>query len=374
MDEHAAISSSGGARLRKNRNRFVALVDDPDAKMSNTKRPPATVADEPRSRDHQTVVNWFLAQERVRERFAWSLRDSLDELLDGGRTGRWCYQHLKKTEKTYLGTAIEVNFTKEFDIGDGGHLDWLIDGVDVDCKFSKDFGGWEIPMEMYLCSEHGEQSGSADHVAMLLWMSDDSREWAAGVAVIKDSMLKFNSDGRRQYNRDNKRKLSDEGLKEVHWLWGGLQRDLPENLLLELPVLTRDSILSHKSGQQRVNALFREVQQKIITRAVVSTVAQQDDPMKRARDARKPSQLGQYGFLIIGHQDADPHIATALKLPVPVKGEYVSCRIRKANSVDHPRVCLDGDWWTIAKGGDEIEPAPERKLFEKMTIDELNGC
>lgn len=88
------------------------------------------------------IAQWFETAPDARDRFRWALRDSLDELLDGQRTGRWAYQHLSKTEKTYLGTAVEVNLTKEFEFTDGDHLDWKIaGGRDIDCKFSKDVGG-----------------------------------------------------------------------------------------------------------------------------------------------------------------------------------------------------------------------------------------
>ena len=180
--------------------------------------------------DVEHFAGWFLGEPDARERFRWALRDSLDELLDGQRTGRWCYQHLTKTEKTYLGTAVEINFTREFDLPDGDLLDWTLEGEDLDCKFSKDFGGWEIPMEMYRCPDHGEQSGTQDHAALLLWMDDDNRRWAAGLLRIADSLLRFRKDGNRQYNRDNKRKISAEGLNQISWLWGGIQHDLPENL------------------------------------------------------------------------------------------------------------------------------------------------
>ena len=42
------------------------------------------------------LVRWFEEQPDGRERFAWVLRDSLDELIDGQRTRRWCYQQLNK--------------------------------------------------------------------------------------------------------------------------------------------------------------------------------------------------------------------------------------------------------------------------------------
>ena len=198
--------------------------------MSTKRRPPSEESSSP-TPALTDLVRWFEEQPDGLERFAWVLRDSLDELLDGQRTRRWCYQQLKKTEKTHLGTKVELGLTIEFDISDGADLDWEIDGHDVDCKFSKDFGGWEIPMEMYLCDDH-EQSGTADHLALLVWMNDDDAQWAAGVVQISDDLLKFKTDDsgrrRRQYNRDNKRRLNDDGMDSTYWLWGGLQRPAAE--------------------------------------------------------------------------------------------------------------------------------------------------
>jgi hypothetical protein len=317
--------------------------------------------------DVEHFAGWFLGQPEARERFRWALRDSLDELLDGQRTGRWCYQHLTKTEKTYLGTAVEINFTREFDLPDGELLDWNLERKDLDCKFSKDFGGWEIPMEMYRCADHGEQSGTQDHAAMLLWMDDDNRRWAAGLLRIADSLLRFRKDGTRQYNRDNKRKISAEGLNQISWLWGGIQHDLPENLLLHMDPEVRARVFaSRNSGQQRVNALFREFPDQLISRAAVLTVAQQDDSMKRARDARLPQHLGREGFLVLGHQEADPYIAQLLGLPVPAKGEFVSCRVAPVDRDDsRPKVFLIDRWWAIASPDDAPSEAPPRKHFKR---------
>ncbi len=316
--------------------------------------------------DIEHLAAWFLSQPSERDRFRWVLRDSLDELLDGQRTGRWCYQHLTKTEKTYLGTAVEINLTREFDLADGDLLDWQIDGEDLDCKFSKDFGGWEIPMEMYHCADHGDQSGARDSVALLLWMDDDNQRWAAGVLRVSDRRLRFKKDGSRAYNRDNKRKISPEGLSQVSWLWGGIQDDLPENLLLHMDKRVREGILAWPSGQKRVNALFRELPGTLISRAAVLTVAQQDDSMKRARDARLPRNLGKEGFLVLGHQERDPQIAGLLELPVAAKGEFVSCRVTPVGPDDRrPKVFLVDSWWSIADAGDPQIEAPRRESFRR---------
>lgn len=367
-DYNEAVTTPQPSRLRRNRNRSRPSSTDPDKPMSTNKRPPVDTWDESPDAELKVLAGWFEEQHAARERFGWVLRDSLDELLDGNRTGRWCYQQLKKTEKTYLGTAIEINLMHEFEISEESSLDWRILDSELDCKFSKDFGGWEIPMEMYLCPDHGEQSGSADQIALLLWMCDDTREWAAGLIRITDSKLKFKADGSRQYNRDNKRKLTDEGMLTIRWLWGGGQADLPKNLLLTLDGESRTQVLSRRSGQKRVNALFEMVQNEVVVRAAVGTVAQQDDPMKRARDARLSKNLGKEGFLVLGHQDADPHIAEGLGLPVPFKGEFVSCRIVPASRGDG--VWLGKGWWKLATDESAV-PAPQRKNYRKLSRDEI---
>ncbi|WP_367124438.1 NaeI family type II restriction endonuclease [Streptomyces phytohabitans] len=325
-------------------------------------------------------MEWFYSQPEARERFRWALRDSLDESLDGQRTGRWAYQHLTKTEKTYLGTAVEVNLTKEFAIDNGADLDWSIAGLDIDCKFSKDLGGWEIPMEMYLCADHGERSGRADHAAVVTWIDDDTSRWAAGIVRITDERLRWkrapgaNGGLVRAYNRDNKRKLSDGAESDVYWLWGGLQTDLPTNLLLHLEREVREQILSASlpgrvsSGQQRVNRLFRKVQERLIGRQAVLTVGQQDDAPKRARDAR--IALRPEGIVVLGHQGSHPHVARALGLLAPTKGEWIStCLVPVSSDDERPKFSLDGQFWARPRGEEPLaSPVPAPDLPDKRRI------
>lgn len=312
-------------------------------------------------RELRELAAWFEKEPDTRDRFRWALRDSLDELLDGQRTGRWAYQHLSKTEKTYLGTAVEVNLTKEFDLADGDDLDWKIAGRDVDCKFSKDVGGWEIPMEMYLCADHGARQGKADHPALLTWFDDTTNRWIAGLVTASDDRLWWRREketgvAQRGYNRDNKRRLMPDVLPEVYWLWDGLQVDLPRNLLLHMDPAMRSRVLSARlSGQKRVDQLFYEVQGQIVGRQVVNTVGQQDDAPKRVRDARKA--LRKDGIVILGHQDAHPMIAARLGLPAPVKGEWIAARIVSVPETDTRRfVELYGQRWAIARHDEPTSP------------------
>jgi hypothetical protein len=106
--------------------------------------------------------------------------------------------------------------------------------------------------------------------------------------------------------------------------------------------------------------LFRLVQQRIVNRGTVLTVAQQDDSMKRARDARLPQHLGKEGILVLGHQEHDPDVAQALGLPRPTKGQFISVRVAPAQS-GHPgpAATIGGERWRVASAADPVVPAPQ---------------
>lgn len=345
------------------RNKFVDHPAPTEHMSSHARLPGLGDLDEA-AESVRHLASWFEEQPDSWERFRWALRDSLDELMDGQRTGRWCYQQLTKTEKTHLGTVVEVNLTKEFELDDGIDLDWNIDGVDLDCKFSKSLGGWEIPMEMYLCADHVERSGKADHPALLVWLCDDHSLWGAGLIQIQDDRLGWTTDKttglpRRRYNRDNKRTLSVEARNAVCWLWGRPDHPLPVNTLRHLDDDVRRRIFTNRrSGQARTNQLFLDVQNVVIRRATVLTVAKQDDPAKRARDARH--LLRDSGVVVLGHQGVHPKTATLLGLDVPTKGEWISARIAPVELEDErPKFWHSDRWWAVARPSETTVQAPD---------------
>src|SRR5512135_3473909 len=75
-------------------------------------------------------------------RTAQVLRDTLDQLYDGQRTGRYRWDQLYSTEKRLGGHLVEINVHREFKFDDGSDLNYRIAGVDVDCKYSRTLGGW----------------------------------------------------------------------------------------------------------------------------------------------------------------------------------------------------------------------------------------
>src|SRR5690349_20771968 len=82
------------------------------------------------------VLDWLRRQPRMEQRFGAVLRQSIDEVLDGQRTGRYDLEALESTEKTYLGTKVEIVARSAFELGRGDYMDYSIAGHEVDAKFT----------------------------------------------------------------------------------------------------------------------------------------------------------------------------------------------------------------------------------------------
>lgn len=283
--------------------------------------------------------------------FAGIIRYSLDQLLDGRRTGRWDYHQLYKTEKTHMGTLVEINLQKFFDFEDGDTTDYRIAGIEVDCKFSQTIGGWEMGPEML------------NHICLVIWASDEKSLWRAGLVRATAENLRLKA------NRDMKRKLTPEAVEDdVLWLWPN-NETLAQNQLLHLADDVRTRIMGATSKsrklsgvQARINQLFREVQGKIVRRVTVETVGHgADDPLKRARgNGGSRDMLRPEGISVLGHQDNDPKIAAALGLPAPHKGEFIATRLIPVDAprAERPAAKIDGHFYAIGTSSDPVVPAP----------------
>ena len=285
------------------------------------------------------VAEELLAIRDFENRVATVLRDTLDQLYDGQRTGRYKWDQLHKTEKTHCGTLVEINMQREFQFADGKKLDYKIAEVEVDCKYSQTLGRWMIPVEA-----RGE-------LCMVLWADDGKAVWTMGlVRAIKEMLTKGG-------NRDRKASLNQDGMSSVRWLFR--ESELPPNVLLQIPEEDVDHIMEPKSGAERIRRLFRTVQGRRIGRGVVATVAQQADYMKRIRgNGGARSQLREEGIVILGQYEAHREIASQLGLPIPGKGESVSARVRLATSEDPGAAFIDSNYWLLADVADANAEAP----------------
>ena len=241
-------------------------------------------------------------------RMAAAIRGALDMLLDGQHTGRYRWDQLHKTEKTHAGTLVEIALARALRLADGTTLDYTIAGAEVDCKFSHRLGGWMIPPE------------ADGKLLLLVQASDESGSWSAG--LLRATPENLSPAG----NRDGKRGLNERGRAAVRWLHA--RAPLQENALIRLPQTDVAAIFASASGQQRVNELFRRAQRMRVSRTVVATVAMQDDYMKRVRGGGGArDQLRAEGIVIFGDYAGDQVLASALGLPRPGPGEFVSARL-----------------------------------------------
>jgi len=268
------------------------------------------------------------------------LRNTLDQLYDGQHTGRYRWDQLHKTEKTHCGTLVEINLQREMKFADGLQMDFQIGGIEVDCKYSQSLGGWMIPME------------AVGEICLLLWADDERAEWSLGVARMEEQFLG------RGANRDSKRTLSAMGRASIQWMFQNAL--LPPNVLLQLPRTQVDEIMSLKSGQKRIDQIFRVAQGRIIGRGVIATLGQQDDYMKRVRgNGGSRSRLRSEGILILGHYEEHRRIAKGLGLPVPELGELVSVRVVRSSRRGRQTTRIQNELWRIASPDDPIETAPD---------------
>jgi hypothetical protein len=273
-------------------------------------------------------------------RVANVLRDTLDQLYDGQRTGRYRWDQLFKTEKTHCGTLVEINLHRAFKFEDGNLLDYKINGVEVDCKYSQKLNGWMIPPEA-----HG-------HLCLLLWAEDSQNPtWSLGLIRVTPERLNSGS------NRDSKSTLNETGRNSITWLFE--KAALRPNVLLQLDSSVVERIMAQKSGQKKVNELFRAALGRIVGRAVVATVAQQDDYMKRVRkNGGARSALRSEGIVILGQYHSHATVARALGLPIPGRGDSVSARLAPARAPGPGVAEIGGQFWRVASQNDSIVAAP----------------
>lgn len=293
----------------------------------------------------QSIAEALLSADPAGARIGKVLRRTYDMLLDGQHTGRYRWDQLFKTEKTHFGTLVEINLQREFGFADGTTMDFSIQGIDVDCKFAQNIAEWMIPPE------------ALDHIVLGLWASDQLGIWSLGLIRATEEILTAS-----RGNRDLKRRLTASGKESITWIHK--DRPLPENALLTIPSVDVTRIFTCSSyGTKRVDMLFRLAQRRIISRAVVATVAQQEDYMKRVRgNGGSRSSLRPEGIVIFGQYASHRRIAGQLGLPVPEpgSGESVSARLalRKSHHAGLPSVTLDGSEWVVALPSDPPVGAP----------------
>jgi hypothetical protein len=199
---------------------------------------------------------------RLEQEIPQIIRKSIDEVIDATRTNRFTLSDTEKTEKTYLGTKIEIMLRAYFGLPKGQALDLAIKGIDTDIKNTMS-SGWTIPIEAF------------GHPCLLIRENEKTATCSFGIVVAHEKYL---NPGR---NRDAKTSFSAAGLANVWWILK--DHPYPRNFWETMPLKQRKKIMAAGGGTMRLAELFKAVQKTPISRLIVQGVAQQDDYMKRIR-------------------------------------------------------------------------------------------
>jgi hypothetical protein len=195
--------------------------------------------------------------------FGDAVRQSIDEVLDGPRTGRWDFRHLEKTEKTYVGTKVEIVVRTALKLEPGPRLDLELEGYDLDIKWAMN-SQWQIPREavgeLCLCI------GGRDHL----------RAFEVGLIRCDEDVLNKGS------NQDGKRTISAAGRSRMRVLVP--PSPLPPNFVAELDPELRTEVTAEPTIQKRVTKLFKLLPYVPVPRLALQTVAKTTgDPVRRTR-------------------------------------------------------------------------------------------
>jgi Restriction endonuclease NaeI len=233
------------------------------------------------------------------------LRECIDALINTPRTGRRDFEELEKVEKTFIGTHVEIVIRRFLRL-QKGKLDTVILGHDVDIKFTTG-DNWTIPPEAY------------GHPCLVIAADEGRALCFMGLIKIRPEFMHAGAG-----NRDAKRGISAAGFANILWLLNG--QPYPPNFWRTVEKQSIERITSGKSGNERVIALFEEVQRRPISRDVIDATARQKDFTRRTRaDNGRGSRdiLLDRGILMLTGTK-HPELIQNLGLPFCRRGDYIS--------------------------------------------------
>lgn len=241
------------------------------------------------------------------------LRQAIDEVIDTPRSQRFLLSELEKTEKTYIGTKIEIVLRNHLDLPRGTKLDVLIDGVEVDIK-NTTAKNWMIPTE------------AVGHPCILIRADEKLAKCWFGLVVIRDEIL------RKGVNRDKKASISASSFQHVHWML--YQHDYPKNFWEDVSPQDLKKVTASHFGTQRLVALFSLYLGTPIPRQIVLSLAPQKDSLKRLRKNGGARDLLQKQGIALLSGKYHSQIISALGLPFCNADSFISMRPSKPHEIE----------------------------------------
>jgi hypothetical protein len=196
-----------------------------------------------------------------------SIREALDDVIDGRRTRRFSYSELSSSEKSFCGVRIESVLVRNLELPPGVLLDVCLDGIDFDIKASSS-GNWMIgPAQI-------------DGPLLVIGFSELRRMFSVGLIRAYGGFMNPSR------TRDSKRSLSAYAKRHIRWL--ARNEELPVSVLSGLPADAYAHVLAATARAERLRRLAYVPDYVPFPRSAIETVVGGDDPLRGTRaDSRR---------------------------------------------------------------------------------------
>jgi hypothetical protein len=261
-------------------------------------------------RDHALLTKLELAihrhaggQTRFEIDIPLLLRQAIDEVIDTARSGRFLLEELQNSEKTYIGTKVEIILRTHLKLERGTRLDVIIDGIETDIKNTIGTS-WMIPPE------------AINHPCIIIRTDEKKSKCWFGLVIAHQDIL--NPGG----NQDKKTTIAAEHFVNVLWLL--YAHGYPRNFWEDVDITLRNEFMKLKSGNKRLVSFFKHFVGRPIARHVITSLVPQRDTLKRLRkNGGARDQLGREGVaLLSGAYNSE--VIAALHLPYCTQSEFIS--------------------------------------------------
>lgn len=253
------------------------------------------------------LVDTILAQAGGFDSFAENvpplLRKAIDEVIDAPRTDRFTIDQTEKTEKTYLGTKIEIFLRRFLSLPKGKKLDLIVNGVEVDIKNTTKTD-WMVPRE------------SLGKPAMVIRTNEKKALCDVGLVVFHKHYLGLGE------NQDKKGRLA--AANRIHIWWVLNEFPYPPNFWEVLPRKQREEIINAGSPNSMVAKLFEIMQRVPISRTQIEVVAKQHDYMRRLRKGGGARDILTKDGIAVLSGKYDKKLINALGLGPATNEEFIS--------------------------------------------------
>jgi hypothetical protein len=202
------------------------------------------------------------------------IRTAVDQVLDGPKTGRWSLDQLQKTEKTHIGTRIEILASAQLGLRPGMTQDAQLDGREFDIKWSLS-SSWMVAPENIdeLCVGIGGHGGFATF----------------GVCIFVAYEEYLGSP-----NRDGKRPATPRSIGPFS-TWLIRRTNLPRNFVEDMDPDVRNAVSRQSTAQAKIRTLAALMPRIPIPRSAITVlIPGKDDPLRRLRkDSHRHDPLGE---------------------------------------------------------------------------------